>query len=99
MKFTEAREAIASLIADRPNTKHRQGVIDSILWSVATEDGVECANGLIWLFDLFMLDRGSHNFFDCEETGWDYHHNRYPTSIIEPDMFQGQNKRKVNVNV
>lgn len=81
MTYLEGREAIQIMLDNYPNTKHRQGVIDQVLWSVAHGEGVELANALIWNFDLFMYDRGSHNFFACDKTGWDYHHNRFPTNV------------------
>ena len=70
MNFFLAREYIREIL-NRNNgilrfgTKDR-GVVGSILWKVSKDDSIEAANGLIRLFDLYMVERGSFNWFDGE---------------------------------
>ena len=93
MNYLEGREAIQKMLNKYPNCKHRQGVIDQVLWCVAKGEGVEYANALIRLFDLEMFGNGSHNYFICDKTGVNYHCNRYPHLVTSPDDYRGASKK------
>ena len=63
--FVSARADIEGVLKSNRSPERKRCIIQQILLSVSKgEDGNSMANGLIHLFDLNMVDRGSHMWFE-----------------------------------
>ncbi len=66
MNFIIARDSISEVLDSSRTDSHKKFVISQILWSVATYEDMDSANGLIHLFDLNYFANGSHTWFETE---------------------------------
>jgi len=64
MNFVTARDSISDVLESTRPYERKKFVIEQVLWSVATHEDMDSANGLIQLFDLNMFANGAHTWFD-----------------------------------